>query len=789
MSADTATQTRPRRAATSDAPAPRRISLTSPPRRGGVPFSRSQGMGRLRWLLVDLTALLALAGLLTVAFLPTYGAGWPIITVMGATVLGLALGVLGWWRRLNTAALAGAGVVAWFAFGGLLAMPSSLTAGVVPTMRTLRGLATGPVTAPKAMLTLDPPIGETWNLLTVPMGVALVSAMAGISISLRSKRPVLAWLPGVVAIGLAWLLGTSETVQPVPVAIATVALVLVWTAHRRRHLRETLVQQRRRSGLVQAAIGAVVVAAVGGATWLAAPALEGTQPRHVLRHRVAQPLEVHRYGSPLQSMRGVLTMNENNVMFSVSGAPSDSIVRLATMDSYDGLTYNVTNASDADAQMGQFRRVGARIPTTVQGTHAKVEVEIAALSTVWVPTLGQTERIRFHGPGEVGLADTFYYNRVTGTGVTTAGLSAGDRYTIEAIVPVRPDDSVISRAGAGQFAQPQLGPVPDTVKELAVRWSSSSPTRGAAALEIEKQLQLGYFSHGLPQQTQSLSGHSYDRILRLVANPAEMVGDEEQYAVTMAVMARHIGIPARVVYGYRVPEGGSGEVRGRDVGAWTELYLDELGWVMFNPTPPQDHELVKPSQENPPKPRPHVDNPPPLPKKPVQPPPDTNLPVDEGEKPAEDPPIDWKKIGTYAALTGIPAIALFGPIVLILGLKARRRKGRRHDPVIPNRVAGAWSELVDKARDLKHASPPTATRSEQAEALVLAFPSMIEEADPIGLAKRADHVVFAPESISEEHADNYWATIHAAERGLRKSVSPWTWVKGRLSTRSFRTYR
>lgn len=780
----------PARAMPADQRSPRRLTSRARTRIDArVPFERLRGNARWLWLGTDLAVLLVLAGLLLVGWLPTFGWGWIAVTVLGGAAAGLLVGLLGWRFRWNSAAVLGAGLVAWFGLGGLLAMPSSALGGVVPTMRTLIGLATGPVTAPKAILTLEPPIGETYNLLTVPLLLSMVAAAAGLSISLRSRRPTLAWVPVGVALLVTWALGTSVTRWPVGVSIGAVAVVVLWTSARRRMIRETLVHQRRRTLWLTPLVGAVVLAFAGGATWAAADALTPTGARTVARQRVQPPLALNRYASPLQQFRGQISMNKTTVLFSVQGLPKDASIRVATLDTYDGLTFNVSNSDDPTSEGGSFTRVGARIVDPTAGQPVEAQVTIAAYRNPWVPTVGKTTGIRFDGAHGVALSDTFHYNRTSGTGVTTAGLQQGDSYTLTAVVPQRPSDERIAAAGPGEAALPQPTGVPNTIKDLALRWTAGAATKGDAVLKLEQALQRGYFSSGQADEVRSLSGHSYDRMQVLLANPDQMIGDEEQYAVAMALMARQLGVPSRVVYGFKAPAGGAGDVRGQDVRAWTEVQLEGLGWVQFNPTPDHEHVLKKVDDQTPPRPRPHVDNPPPVPKKPKAPPGDNNLEVDEAKPPADEEPIDWRRVGTVAAVVGLPAITLVGPVVLILGLKTRRRLRRKNDPVVANRFAGAWSELVDKVRDLGRSPAPTATRSEQAEAMAVQFPRLIESADPIALAKRADAVVFSPDRVDEEQAATFWRTMGEAEKGVRRSVSGWSWLRSRLSTRSFRRYR
>lgn len=68
------------------------------------------------------------------------------------------------------------------------------------------------------------------------------------------------------------------------------------------------------------------------------------------------------------------------------------------------------------------------------------------------------------------------------------------------------------------------------------------------------------------------------------------------YASAMAVMARSIGIPARVASGYAVgsaSDDGFYHVSEANAHSWPELYLGELGWVEFEPTSAQP-EISRP---------------------------------------------------------------------------------------------------------------------------------------------------------------------------------------------------
>ncbi|MGI9102420.1 MAG: transglutaminase TgpA family protein [Terriglobales bacterium] len=67
-------------------------------------------------------------------------------------------------------------------------------------------------------------------------------------------------------------------------------------------------------------------------------------------------------------------------------------------------------------------------------------------------------------------------------------------------------------------------------------------------------------------------------------------GHCEYFASAMAVMLRTVGIPSRMVTGFRTGEyndlTGSYIIRGRDAHSWVEAYIPGYAWVAFDPTPP-----------------------------------------------------------------------------------------------------------------------------------------------------------------------------------------------------------
>ncbi len=135
----------------------------------------------------------------------------------------------------------------------------------------------------------------------------------------------------------------------------------------------------------------------------------------------------------------------------------------------------------------------------------------------------------------------------------------------------------------------------------------------------------GWFSHGLEGDHPSDAGHGNYRINKLLAGTA-MVGDSEQYASAMALMARDLGLPSRVVLGF-LPKNEDGEITdartektsgngtkieftGNDVTAWVEIKLQGLGWVAFYPTPKETKMPDENQNLTPPNPQTLVRQPP-----------------------------------------------------------------------------------------------------------------------------------------------------------------------------------
>lgn len=752
---------------------------------------------------VDVACLLTALLLGLLPLLAVHGGTVAVPALVGGALLGAGVAVLGAVRGWSAPTVVAWLVGVYLVTGGALAAPSTTAGGVVPTLGTLTSLARGAASSWKQVLTLQPPVGDSGTLLVAGFLLALVGAATAVAVALRVRRPAVAataaLVPVAVAVGAA-LLGTREPVVPPLVAgLVPAVLLLGWASWRTGALRPRRV----------VALGTVVVAAVlSGA--LVAPAVVGDASRYVLRDEITPPFDPSDYPSPLSAFRAYVRQQEDAVLLTVDGLPAGARVRLATMDTYDGVVWDVAGDGSAE-DSGEFRRVGESVETSVRGSAAQVDVEVGALDGVWLPTVGQATSIRFT---DASLAAQVRYNDATGGAVLTGGLAEGMTYSLDVVVPAVPTDDELGPVGVADVSQPALRGVPDVVATTAadVARDATSPVQIARAL-ADWLSQEGYYSDGADHR--SLSGHGADRMLELLDGQA-MIGDGEQYASAMALMARSLGLPSRVVLGFVPGTNGAQETQGAgddqgtgdtaadgavdlaggDVQAWVEIGFAGYGWVPFDATPPREQTPHDDLDEQPTDPDPQVVQPPPPPPDAVNPP-DEDTEQPQADEPAreDDGPAAWWRAARVAATVGVPLLVLAAPFLVVLALKARRRRRRRRreDPVA--RVAGGWDEVLDAARDLRRPPQARATRRESARALATAF----QDAPPreaaqvaasvAALARAADAAVFAPGSPTSTQVSAYWTDVDATVSAMHRAV-PWRRrVRARISTVSLRRRR
>jgi protein-glutamine gamma-glutamyltransferase len=128
-----------------------------------------------------------------------------------------------------------------------------------------------------------------------------------------------------------------------------------------------------------------------------------------------------------------------------------------------------------------------------------------------------------------------------------------------------------------------LPPIDGRIRALARKITADQNTDfdRAAAVEHYLRTNFGYTLQMSDRQTPDpLAEFLFER----------KQGHCEYFASSMAVMLRSVGVPARIVNGFRTGEYNpltqNYIIRARDAHSWVEVYLPAVGWTAFDPTPP-----------------------------------------------------------------------------------------------------------------------------------------------------------------------------------------------------------
>jgi hypothetical protein len=744
------------------------------------------------------TVLLWLAtALAAVALWPVYQDTRFIVLVGVTTVLGTAVAILGAVFHWKSFVVLLVGFAVFVLAGVPLAVPDQAVAGFLPSWPGIVDLLASVALGWKQLLTIALPVGDYQALLVPAFVLVLTSTIVSLTIALRATWGELAVLPPIAMFIVGIAFGPETVPWPVPAALGLLAVVLLWLIWRRfRRRRESIRTLTRATdpaavraidsgfGVRNLIAGGALLAVAATASVGAASVLPPTGDRDVLRTEIQQPFDPRDYASPLAGLRRYLRDDRADAtLFTLSGLPANARIRIATLDSYDGVVYAV-GSDEVDSASGSFVRIPAGVDqSAVEGTQVDLGVSIGDYEGVWMPTVGLFETVGFEGDRSGRLRDAFYYNDVSGTAAVIGGLAPGDGYRLDAVIPSQPTEAQLIAVTPGSAEVPRLGELPD---ELALNMDgyveglTDPGARLVAALTGLKQ--EGYISHGLSQdEPPSRSGHAADRITELFTAP-RMIGDAEQYAVAAALMARQLGFPARVVFGFVAPEGSSGDVavHGDDVSAWIEVNTAEYGWVTLDPVPavrpipeeePQDPtQVARPQSIVPPPPdRPETNQ-------------DQSTPDSERDEPQGLDPVlaailaVLRAVGLTIGIAGV----LTAPFLFIIAAKVRRRRLRRTAPDALQRIRGGWDEFADTVVDHGYSPPTAATRSELA-GVVGTLPSRV-------LAAVADRAVFSPEEPEPADAEHVWNAVADLRAVLDGNVNRRGRVKALISLRSLGGY-
>ncbi|MBV9662222.1 MAG: DUF4129 domain-containing protein [Acidimicrobiales bacterium] len=525
--------------------------------------------------------------------------------------------------------------------------------------------------------------------------------------------------------------------------------------------------------------GLATVGAVAALAWAVSPDVPALTRRPASVHRtpptlapvVTDPVDALaqlRDGDPSGRPRPELTVDMS--------APSTGYLAVAVLHSYDGAVWRLE---------GKFDPTGGRVPgpTRLSTDHGEITQQVTSQAVLPVPLLPALDR-PVHVSGLAVATDPS-----TGMLVPQGSNPGLVSYTVVSDTPnatlglLPPVDALGSTSTATDLSLP-----PDTSPDLATtaRYVAAltgqrpAPTLSflqavVAALRDNDRRIDPALAPSSPGTSAHIGGTSLSEVINAVT--VNRAASPEQFATFVAMIARYLGVPSRVVTGFRIaPASGSAtvprgryQVTSRQAWAWVEIPVAGVGWVVADATPDRVTGVATPPPES------------------VQAPPATVPPRQANVVPrptnagghALAPAAPIRVPRSHPAPAWVLVLAVVAGLI-VAGLMAgpgqaavrrwRRRWARRSsDPA--ELAVGAWLELLDGlARSGLQPDPGSTGREVAAEAAGCFGPDVLEAVEEVG--RVAERAVFSMSNPPEhDTARQAWEVQRSVCRQVRRGLA------------------
>ncbi len=400
---------------------------------------------------------------------------------------------------------------------------------------------------------------------------------------------------------------------------------------------------------------------------------------------------------PMVDLRRDLSRGQDIPLLWVTTAgPRPTYLRLSVLTRFNGTSWTPGDREIPDTQTA----TGALPPldgvsTALPRKEHKYDVRVGPdFASTWLPTTAQVSRI---AAGTDWRYDVNTRDFIGARDEVTTADRTYDFTGVQLDYDAQAMNDAVSGAGsvAGTFTD-----VPSSLNSEIERLARSETADGATRFQKAQLLQeffrtTGGFRYDVAQAESAGSGGADLRAFLL----EDRVGYCEQFAASMAVMARVIGIPSRVAVGFLAPErstNGAWEFSSHDLHAWPELYFPGSGWVRFEPTP--QARATEPPAYTEAEFEAVTESPTPSASR------STELLPERGEEPtadtgAADP--DTTSIPWVPIIASVLGLALLALLLLTPRLVRGARRRRR----LAGDIEDLWVELRDVAQDLGQAWP------------------------------------------------------------------------------------
>ncbi|MEU5864154.1 DUF3488 and transglutaminase-like domain-containing protein [Nonomuraea sp. NPDC047529] len=630
-----------------------------------------------------------------------------------------------------------------------LALALDLVAWFAGTIPLYHGLAPGVLAdvanAWQALLTTLLPAQPEPRLLVLVHTLVWAAAVIGAETLTRTRTRIAAAVPALAVYAAALLLGVHGEGSNLPVAAALFVLVAALAL-----IRDDRSPLWLLGGLPVAAALAALALVLGPLLPVAAQPYDPRQDADLPPPRRVDSV------SPLDRVSGWLQIPDRELFTVRADKPLNW--RLAVLDRYDGVRWT---------SGARFQPTGGRIPEgewTGAARLVRQRVTFAGLPGTWLPAAERPVEVT----GVRGLATDPRSGALLADPAPGTGPSPGKGFTYEVTSKVPQPSKEDLLAATPAHDDPELTAFPPGPQEALFRELAQEATKGADAPIKQAYRLQSYLRTSASYDVTAPPGHSLKGLEFFLRTTHR--GTSEQFAATFALMARTLGLPSRVVVGFRPGQasGGIYRVKSGHVMAWAEIKFEKLGWRPFYPTPGRsgakdDHDVVSSA-------------------------------IEESEQlEGEFTRGDGDRSGTSRPKArsedvrpgGGPSPWVLGAavgggllvayVVTAAVLPWWRRRSRRSGGAPGERVLGAWRQTCD---DLRLGGRRTLTAE---DVLTGQPPDITPYLRP--LAEISNFVRYAPDDVTDADAARAWDHSDAVRRAARSRTPLPTRLRDRLLLR------
>jgi transglutaminase-like putative cysteine protease len=511
-----------------------------------------------------------------------HGATWKLLAAGLASV---AVAGLLERRSLLLATLASA--VCLLVALAVLVFPQTTWVGL-PTSETLGAIRDALARVGQQARVQVAPSEPLTPLLLAAVTAVWTASFSAHALAIRAGVPLLAVLPSVALVGFTDTV-MQDGARPGYAVVLLSAVLFVSFVDGIRRIRQWGPVWGSRGKPLSAATGhgARRVATLAMAVAVLVPGiLPGFHSLALVDFSTAGGHQVHI--DPFVSIKAQLQRRDPVELFQVTsvdgnGDPRAAYWRLYALDQFDGTTWR---SSDPDAERGRILSTPATLATSSPSSPA-IDQGYRILTDFvdrWLPMAypPQTVNVPF---------GVIRYDSELTAAVAPDTFGEGLEYSVRSLIvsPTPKELDAVSMApsvllGIGVPDRYTFVPddVPLAVRQIAEAWTENASTPYRQVLAIQQHfVSSGDFHYSLDVRPRADANALVDFLTRT------RTGFCQQFAAAMAILVRELGIPARVVVGFR-PGSQSGDtftVSTEDAHSWVEVLFPGYGWLPFEPTP------------------------------------------------------------------------------------------------------------------------------------------------------------------------------------------------------------